>query len=493
MRAAPRLALLLFCALLACGCDRLAQTVHPLLEELQPQMELAGARGKAEVDYRKAREALQRGLADGRFRYLSASEQGQLCASVGWASYRLDDFTTSREMFLKATSLDPKEKQNWRLLALVEAHLHHHEAAVQAMLAWLKDRKSLQGVQAEAVVGLLDDAVPGSDADLELMQWLFDHQVESDGADMGDAWRRLALERLRRGETASARAAIAAINTPYALVQVRADRRFDGLYDPAAPAMDAKEAAFRSAARLEARANAAPTDLHLRRLLVGALLDAGLDEAALRAADAALEDAKDPQGYEDRYELPWLQQLRAYALSRQGRQDEALAVMEALARPTPVGPADADQVLGLGRLYCRLGRGADALRAAAEARKLSDYGRMTQAHVRLCGARLQGDAATAEAALAYLAAHHDDARWQHLAGLVRDDQLDAAEHLLVAMLQSETERGDTLLQLQDFRELPPLSPSDADFMQRWQALKERPGVRAAVDAVGRRQAYDFFG
>lgn len=491
---APLLALSLL--LVLAGCDRIAAQVDPLLDEVRPAIDTVGAVGKTDEEYRKADAELARALVDRRFRHLSQDEQAQIVSGAAWGAFRLEDNERARALFRRATRLAPEELLDWRLLAIVETRLDHHPAAVQAMLAWLKGQDSLDAKQEKSVISLAMDAEPGDKDDAALLQWLYDHDWDSSDSRTGDVWLKLALAHLHRGDTAKARLAVARIATPAALVKLRSDLRFDGLYDAANPAFDPREAAFRFASRLEAVANRLPAELEPQVQLGWALLEVGLDEAALRIADETIARFEDGEEFDDKDAIGRVREIRAYALLGLGRTAEGVAAMEAAATPAKGEKAPVDETLDLAALYCDLGRGADAFAAAQRldgSQDMNDYGRMVHASLRHCGAVLEGRRDAADQALAYLRAEHEDGESLLLRALLREGLLDEAAAAVVRRLASPKDRGDMLYALQDFRERPRLSPADAALRAQWDVLLAREDVQAALRKSGAIASYDYFG
>ena len=106
---------------------------------------------------------------------------------------------------------------------------------------------------------------------LDLLQSMAASGWKQGGAGADVLWFELALLRTQRGEGDLARTAIDRINAPFELIQLRSDRRFDGLYDPQSPRFDVARVAKERVDRLAARSAAAPDDLERLVDVTGAL------------------------------------------------------------------------------------------------------------------------------------------------------------------------------------------------------------------------------
>jgi hypothetical protein len=116
---------------------------------------------------------------------------------------------------------------------------------------------------------------------------------------------------------------------------------------------------------------------------------------------------------------------------------------------------------------------------------------VVQAFARHCAATLTGDRAGAAAALQYLEANKVERAPLYLSALLRENRLDDAARALIATLDDEETRGDTLLAVQTTASYPATS-ADADLQgRRWSTLLERKDVLDAINAVGRIEAYDI--
>lgn len=447
-------------------------------------------------DDAEAGRALSDVIAHPEFGLLDAHEQRAVLSRAGETAIRGKDFPRARSLLLRATAAGSSNPDDWYYLSQLELQREDHEAAARHMLrlvhGWPHLLDNLHpGSVLSIVRGLKDD----SPTRLELIQALFDSGWDNKGIGLGDVWYELALLRVARGEPEAAQAAFARITSPTALIKLRADRRFDALVDPAAPAFDVEAAAERRIEHLRELAGTRRDNLEVRVELGGALLMLGRHEEALRLADEALarirDATEDAPAFHDMDQHVWLLNHRAIALRRLDRIDEAHADLLAASRMSEEGMPNVSQALNLGQFMCQLGRPAEAKAAIAPAEDLSGYGRMVKSHVELCAALQSGDRAAARRALANLRKHREDSAAIWIEALVEDGQLDAAAKAIKAALTASGTRGEILAWLQQYREMTPL-PGYAPTHARWRTLMARADVRQAFAEVGRIQRYDIF-
>lgn len=446
-------------------------------------------------EWTKAGKELAQALADPLFAQLTQSERALAFSGAGWAAVRLGDYPRARGMFAQAVALDSANRADWLVLARIEESLGQHDAAASTLTTTLKKWPEVLPDAESVIFRVADGAEAGSQARLELLQLLLERDWKSTDRRAGRPWYQLALERMRRGEPEAARAAIARINTPDMLVRLRSDKRFDGLFDPYAPQFDPVAAANRIADELNVQAILKSSSLEVLADLIRAMLAVGMNEPVLDISDRVmrtLTERRDASPYSDTDQVVWILSNRATALRRVGKLDESLALLEKAAA-MPIGSRpNVNQALDLGNLYCGLGRGTDALSAAAKAGELSGYSRMLQARVQHCGAVLIDDQRAAAKAMDYLREHRRESEGLYLVALLRSNQVEEAAKTVIQRLESEGRRGDMLFDVQGFLEPKPL-PGNLELEARWKAMLARDDVKQAVARVGRIEQYDFYG
>ena len=165
--------------------------------------------------------------------------------------------------------------------------------------------------------------------------------------------------------------------------------------------------------------------------------------------------------------------------------------MQRASTMTEEGGVNVSQSINLGEMHCANGNWKQALKAIERVGDVSDYGEVALRSVQHCSRLQQGDRSGADQALAYLREHRTLSAALYVKALLREDRLDEAATALIAALDSEKERGDTLLMVQEY--LPQRwAPQDDIIDARWQRMLQRADVSAAIARVGRRQRYDMF-
>jgi tetratricopeptide (TPR) repeat protein len=311
-------------------------------------------------------------------------------------------------------------------------------------------------------------------------------------------WRELALLMLDRGQVNRAGAVAETVSAPYALIEMRADRRFDPLIDRDAPRYEAEEAAARRLDLLEEAAGRSPDRLQAYNAVAGVLIESRRTTEALKLLDEVLARASAPNGGKPAFtdtgeELAWTMDYRARALAQLGRYDEAVTQLRAAAERPEYGEPNVSQSINLAGLLSALGRAreAQAVTDAVLVRQLSPYGRMQAEAVRACARAQLGDRAGVARSLAYLQSHEADAPPALQDALICAGDLSGAARLYVARLTDPERRTAALAELQDYAAPPSMTPLERELARRRLLVRSRAEVRAAIARVGRIEHYNL--
>ena len=405
---------------------------------------------------------------------------------AGHLALETKDHGRARDLYLQAITANSADSDDWSNLSWAEYQLREYDAAA-AHMAELARRwpGALDGLHDSFLFGLIH-ALDAKPARMDLLQSLASSGWKQATLDADYLWFELALLRVQRGEHELARAAIDRIAAPRELIELRSDRRFDGLFDPQSPRFDVVQQARQRVGRLSTLSAAAPLDLELASGLADALQVLGDSGRVVTLVDATLrQDAKAFVHPEFRV---WLLNAKSSALDQMGRWDDAVATMRLASALAEEGATNVSQSINLANMECARGNGKRALAALKGVVDVSDYGRMAVESVRHCALLERRDRAGADRAMAYLQAHRDLSTAVYVDALMREERMDDAAAALVEALDSEDERSATLVMVQDY--LPRRSPPATQFLDdRWQGLMERADVGAAIDRVGRRRRY----
>jgi tetratricopeptide (TPR) repeat protein len=314
---------------------------------------------------------------------------------------------------------------------------------------------------------------------------------------MDGLWVILAGGLADQGHVTRAATVAQRISNPWVLASMRADRRFDGLFDHAAARFD-PEAAW--GAQLEMRRKLMadhPAELSYVSDYVGELIYTHHPDMALKLIDDALARvAAAPKGkpaYTDLDDkLIWIKDARAHALFELSRADEAVAMLVTASAEKENGGANVSQVINLGELYVRLGRPQDALNSVARAvTNMSPYGRMQAEGVKAWAYAQLADKENLAKSLAYVRAHETDAPGSLPDVLIGANDLDGAAAIYIRRLADPDTRLQALDELQAYAPSLHTTPVMQESDRRWRALVARPDMKAAIDKVGRVNSYSF--
>jgi tetratricopeptide (TPR) repeat protein len=336
-----------------------------------------------------------------------------------------------------------------------------------------------------------------SDAALPLLQVLYDvHWKLKWDIEPSETWRDLTLRLIEKGRLADAISVSAHVTDVYVLIAMRSDRRFDVVVAASPAQFDIGAAADREFQAFQAAAERAPQSLELKSRVILSLLNQQHYEAALAASDSILSDIRSTNYpnklYEDYdEERSSFMNLRALALARVGRWDEAIAQLTAASLLDEQHQGNVSQLIDLGSLYCELGRPKDALAAIDRiVARTSPFGAMQLEEVRLEAAEQMGDTKQVGRSLEYLRSHRADAPTTYQDALIAVNQLDWAANLVIAQLLDKENRQSAILSVQAFAQFP-AAPRDLELAARRRTVIARPDVQAAIRKVGRVAAYQL--
>jgi hypothetical protein len=119
---------------------------------------------------------------------------------------------------------------------------------------------------------------------------------------------------------------------------------------------------------------------------------------------------------------------------------------------------------------------------------MSDFGKMVEQWVRVRAYVQLRNADGVQAALEYLSQHRDESFDIYEGALLEVGDTDAAAELLIARLADPVSRAEALEGVQQYAEVAQL-PKAARRNERAKAIVARDDVRAAIERVGRIEAY----
>lgn len=430
-------------------------------------------------------------LARSDFEQLPSSTRFVAEAFGGYIAYTQGHYGHAHDLLLRATSLPEANGETWGLrLGSAYAQKNYEDSATSLATLARKWPTLLAGVD-EQVPFIIDAHLKDSahaHQRTELLQALFDAGWKDSEGEPDELWQDLVASQLAQGNLRQATITATRIQSARVVLAMRVDKRFDPLTRADARRYDVDQALAAQIAAARAQMQSTPTRLapvvHLQSLLLSsqhyeeviALADQVIAKAADNTAASAYED------FDKKYN--WLLDERARALNRLGRWDEAAQQWERAARRPEQGGMNVSQIINLGQFYADIKRPVDALSTVQELGNMSPFGRMQLEMVRLEAALIQQDDASIATHLTYMREHRADAIGTWQTALLLSNRLDEATDVLVERLAKEEWRTAALSDMQVYATFP-MTPMDAQRLERWRQIIARPRVQAALAPVGR--------
>jgi tetratricopeptide (TPR) repeat protein len=407
-----------------------------------------------------------------------------------------EDFEQAHRFALRATRSPEQSAVDWRnrLAASVKIGDARDEAECLTNIArrWGHDSSMMPEATVRQVVR--DTAHVDAQVRLDLLQALYELRGRPGEGGQPFGWclelSRLLLDANRTQEAIQV---ASIVDDPRSMIALRADRRFRPLLKSDMVRSDPRRAAKDQIEALRKKVRETPRSLEALQRLIEAMLKSRLDGEALalseevaRRIDAA---ADGPAPYDDVGGFGFLLNSRSTALMHLGRYDEAVQQLQRGAQ-LPHKRDLVSQPINLALMLCDLDRPEEALQALPVSEHTSGYGKMLIALAQLTAAVERGVGADADKALSYLREHRKDSPWALQAGLLRAGALDEAEHEFLLRLNDPAERTSMLVEAQDYFDAK-LPPRSSEWRNRFNALRDRPEVRAAIAQVGEIDRYSW--
>ena len=450
-----------------------------------------------EKNWPQAQVALQAVIQDKNFRSLPEDIQYRTLQTAGRVAAEHGELPRGYEYFVRVTAFPEAGHDDWRNRLQAAAKLGNLADILSAltliMQRWPEDASQLSP---DKIRRTLREAerLPHA-ATLPLLQALYNaHWKLRWHIEPSENWRDLTLQLLEKGRLSEANDVAGHVTDVYVLIAMRADRRFDTVVAANPEHFDIEAAGEREFRFLQSASESAPRSLELKSDVIQALLRRQHYEAALAASDSVLSDIQSTnyprelfEDYDDQNSL--FLNLRADALERVGRWDDAVAQLKVASLLRLGNDGYISQLTNLGWLYSDLGRPNDALTTVSGAEgHTSAFGTMQMEFVRLDAAIQLGASKQIESSLQYLRAHRADAPGAFQEALIGLNELDQAAQVLIGRLLDTDQRQAALQSVQDYAPRPEPQRS-MDLDARWRALIARPKVQAAIWKVGRVESH----
>lgn len=289
------------------------------------------------------------------------------------------------------------------------------------------------------------------------------------------------------------------VSDPSEIVKMRVDRRFASVVQQDPGRFDPMAAAKADLAKARAEVAAYPDRLRAVIHLARALLALNQSAEALAVLDAATAKAKAPAkpGAEPAFkdiddELSWTLNLRSIVLMRLGREEEGLAVLREGAAQKEDGELNTSQVLNLAGVYNDLGRPKEALETVAKVGAMSEFGKAVRLQAEACAyAQLGDDKAmrTRIEDLRKLTVFNPGALET---ALLCANDLDAVAKIWLERVKDPEKRAGLLYKVQDFPKRAHRGVYEIEIDRRFDLVKARPEVRAAILRYGSIETVDLY-
>jgi tetratricopeptide (TPR) repeat protein len=411
---------------------------------------------------------------------------------------------------LLAGQTDPgiRTAQYWLSLAILASVTRRYDVAADAMAGCISaspaDAASLDSDLLREIVNdthSLKDGETHRQVLLEALRQV--NYAPPNGVDIGiveSFWFELFEIDVAQGRDAEARDLLKKIDRPSTIAKIRADARYRRFVEGNPMFTDGASINERYVANRKAFADAHPRQIGSRATQAVSLMEVGRVVDALALLDDALAKVNAaPAGqlaFDDQKDnLRWALDDRNRVLWRMGRWDEAIATQTRARENAAVSGGDSvSQKINLADLLYLRGRPRDALAelTGVTTDTASDYGLMEAEEVRACSYAQLGDRDGLKAALDTLRTHRDDAPNPLRAALQCADDEDGLAATIVARLDDPLTRNDELGALQIYLPEPHPTEFEALMNKRFDTVRNRADVRAAVAKYGFIEAYPVY-
>jgi hypothetical protein len=446
--------------------------------------------------------ATLRSLIEGRaFNTLTLEVQYRALSSAGRVAVDHGPPKLGYEYLGRVLSMPQAEYGDWlgRLRAADE--LGKEDDSVAALTALMQRWPDHIGeFNPDYILKVINDARKlRSGARLSLLQALHDaHWKLKWDVEPSTVWRDLALLLIDKNRITDALEVAGHVTDVYVLISMHADRRFDTMVAENPELFDVAAAAEREFHKFQALAEKTPQSLELRSRVIELLIRQQHYEGALAASDSILLDIRSTnfpgklfQDFDEKNAA--FLSLRALALQRVGRWDEAAAQLSEASVVLRKDNSEVDQLIDLGDLYCSLGRPNEALSTINKVgARTSPYGAMQLEAVRADAAYQLSDLKQVERSLQFLRVHRADAPGAFVNALISVNRLDGATRELVFELMDSERRQEALLNVQTFAAAPG-TPRDLNWDSRRREVITKSAVQEAIRKVGRVESYTMEG
>jgi tetratricopeptide (TPR) repeat protein len=451
-------------------------------------------------DFEGADRDLSRIISEKEFGKLGVAEQRSLYYTAAMVAAQLSDWKRAHALAMHATEAETAGAEDWRLRFQTAMSGQDIRDAASS-LATIAERwpSTLSDIHDDAIVETVyySRRPPGSDKVwLPLVEALRKADWRTiDQREPSQFWVDLALYYLQHSSPERASEVAAHVTDPKLLIGMRSDKQFDRVVGRNRYIEDIDRAARDDVDLLQVAARRMPQKMAIRNGLVWTLLVANRPAEALQVADETLARVKttteaDPAFDDLDDEINWAYDVRARALRRLGRWDEALDQWLKGSEHKEHGGVNVSQAINVGYFYCDLGRPEEARSMVAKVAQVSPFGALQLESVKHAAALLLHDESEAARALKFIKDHQSDSPGTYQWALARANDVEAGVKLLVARLKDPKLRTDALAEVQQYADV--VEPAkNKEWAANFRVVVARPEVQRAVAKVGRAGHYNI--
>jgi tetratricopeptide (TPR) repeat protein len=500
MNLARLLGTFMFLAVASCATNKqstLSSAQRAAIAQIDESLKLV-----ADHHFAEAEAVIQPVIHAKYFDRLPSAEQYRALLTAARLAYSLKEPKLEYESRLRLLALPEATTEDRVSRLRAAARINDiHEVVISLTELAEKNPERLDPSNSPFILTVLNDAemrLPHGST-LPLMQALYAaHWKLKWDQEPSSLWRDFALLLLEQNRLSEAIDVSTHVSDPYALISMRADRRFDAITGANPAQFDVDAALRRQLEHFQAAAERAPKLLTPKTVVVDLLMEDQHYGAALAAADGVVAGIRirgDPRQWYDDFddEYAWVLDSRSRALRHLGRWEEGLDQLAAASWVLDKNGKNVSQVINLGELYCDMGMPKEALGSLVRlGSDISAYGRMQEAAVRLDAAVQLGDTAQTNQWLAFIKEHRVDAPGTYEDALLRTGDVESAAKWLMERLEDRDQRSATLLGVQGYA-VPIRTSRQAELNKRWHDMVVRPDVQAEIAKVGRIESYRIEG
>lgn len=399
---------------------------------------------------------------------------------------------------LAGTALDDSTDELWQLRLQIEANARDFDATIATIEAMTQGRgRALNALPIRSMWFLVGQLEADDHTDLRkrLLAVLANAAyVPEEPFASTDAFRLRYARLLAQADPGAARALVLEIRAPEALAEASVDRQLRTLLPADIDVRAAAEARLRATRELVTQY---PHSLEGLIQVSADLRLLGRPREALDVLETAVKGLEDPEAYEDRDEqLAWWWNERASNYAALGKAAEMVDSLRKGGALNEDGQLNVSQIINLAGWQIQFGQGDEALKTLAafdgEGRNTSPYGEMQMRSARGCAHSLTGQTAKVAEDLTFVSTHEKDSPDALIRLLLCTGDRDTAATVLIRKLDNSEQRAGSLLRLSDYDE-PPVKLPPSLIAQGYEALKQRPDVKAAIERAGGTRRFNVQG